>query len=227
MEAAFYTVATWLLPVVAAIVLHDFAQWTVARWMGDPAANAQRPERNAVRHIDAIGSVLVPIALALAHAPVFGWGKRLPLTVDDDTVTRRRLALVALTGPVACMVHAVIGAVALGALVAAMGGTMPESGTSGFLAANLLNFILANACMATFHLLPFPPFDVGRAIAELLPEGVRRKVRRGGRIFILITVAVIVALPLLDPEARIGEKLAAPVINAIMGFVLGLVNLTV
>ncbi len=223
MEAALYTVATWLLPVVAAIMLHDFAQWSVARWMGDPAALKPR----TARHIDPVGSVLVPIALALAHAPVFGWGRRLPLTAGDEPIVRRRRAIVALTGPVACMIHAVIGAVALGALVAAMGGTMLQTGAGGFVANNLLNFILANACMATFHLLPFPPFDIGRAIAELLPEGIRRQVRRGGRMFVLIAVAVIVALPLLDPEARVGEKLAAPVINAIMGFVLGLVNLTV
>lgn len=80
---------------------------------------------------------------------------------------------------------------------------MPQRGFAQLITSNLFNFILANACMTSFHLLPVPPFDMGRALSALLP------------------------VPLLDPHARIGEWVAAPMINAITRFVLGLVNLTV
>lgn len=227
MEPVFWTVATWLLPATLAILMHDFAQLTVASWLGDPLARAARPDRRALRHFDPVGSLFVPVALALAHAPVFGWGRRIELAAGEGAVTRRRIALVALTGPVACVIHAAIGAVLLGAWVAAMGGVMPDRGASGFVAANLFNFVLANACMATFHLLPLTPFDLGRALAQFLPTRLRRGWRIVGRALVLLAVAAVVAVPLLDPEARIGERLAAPAINAITGFVLGLVNLSV
>ncbi len=227
MHAALDTVTTWLVPVTGAILLHDAAQSAVARWMGDAAMVTWKREGRITRFFDPLGSLLIPLALAFAHAPVFGWGKRMPLTVAATRRDRLRLAAVAATGPIACLACAILGAVALGALVAACDGIMPTQGAAGFLAANLFNFILANACMATFHLIPLPPFDFGRALAELMPERARKPMRLAGRMLALGLVAMVVAVPLLDPNARIGERFAAPVINAITRFVLGLVNLTV
>lgn len=227
MHAALEILATWLAPVVAAIVLHDVAQSHVARWMGDEAMAAWRTRPRLTRYLDPLGSVVIPLALAFAHAPVFGWGRRLPLGEGRARAERMRRVVVALVGPLACLLHAIAGAIALGAVVAASGGVMPDQGAGWWIAMNLFNFILANACMATFHLIPLPPFDVGRALAELLPGRARGPLRLAGRGVALAVVAIVIAVPLLDPHARIGERFAAPVINAITGFVLGLVNLTV
>jgi Zn-dependent protease len=104
---------------------------------------------------------------------------------------------------------------------------MPEYGFGWLITSNLFNFILANACMTSFHLLPVPPFDMGRALSALLPVPARQRLRMVGRLMVLAVIATLVAIPLLDPHARIGEWVAAPMINAITRFVLGLVNLTV
>lgn len=227
MFALLQTIGVWLVPILAAILIHDVAQASVARWMGDAAMMQWRRDTPHWRYLDPLGSLVIPLALAFAQAPVFGWGRRMPLTMGSDRRARLRLAVVAIVGPVACLVQAMLGAMLLGALVAGLGGRLPDSGVTGLVADNLFNFILASACMATFHLIPLPPFDLGRALAELAPERARRPMRLAGRLLALAAVALVVAVPLLDPGAQIGERIAAPVINAITGFVLGLVNLTV
>lgn len=224
------SLAVWALPAIAAVLLHDSAQWMVAGWMpAEPDAPEPAPSRlpRFLRAVDPIGTVVVPIALALSGAPVFGWPRYRPFAVGEDALARRRRLVSALAGPVASISAAIIGAVALGALVAASGGEMPQRGIAWLLTANLFNFVLANACMTSFHLLPVPPFDMGRALSALMPVPMRLRLRMVGRLVVLAAIATVVAIPLLDPHARIGEWVAAPLINAITRFVLGLVNLTV
>lgn len=230
MQPIIESLAIWALPAIAAVVLHDWAQRLVASWL--PAeADAPVPVSTRlpriVRAVDPVGTVIVPIALAVSGAPVFGWPRYRPFAHGEDALARRRRLISALAGPVASFAAALVGAVALGALVAASGGAMPQQGVAWLVTANLFNFILANACMTSFHLLPIPPFDMGRALSALLPVPLRQRLRRAGRLVVLAVIATVVAIPLLDPHARIGEWVAAPLINAITRFVLGLVNLTV
>lgn len=224
------SLAVWTLPAIAAVLLHDAAQRLVASWLpAEPDAPEPRPSRlpRFLRAVDPVGTVIVPIALALTGAPVFGWPRYRPFAYGEDALARRRRLYSALSGPVASFAAAVAGAVALGALVAALGGAMPQSGIGWLLTSNLFNFVLANACMTSFHLLPVPPFDMGRALSALMPVPMRLRLRMVGRLVVLAAIATVVAIPLLDPHARIGEWVAAPLINAITRFVLGLVNLTV
>lgn len=230
MQPIIESLAVWAIPAIAAVLLHDAAQRMVADWLpAEVDAPAPPPSRvpRFLRAVDPVGTVIVPIALALSGAPVFGWPRYRPFAVGEDALARRRRLAGALAGPVASFAAALVGAVALGAIVAALGGTMPERGFGWLVTSNLFNFILANACMTSFHLLPVPPFDMGRALSALLPIPLRQKLRRAGRLLVLAVIATVVAIPLLDPHARIGEWVAAPMINAITRFVLGLVNLTV
>jgi Zn-dependent protease len=230
MQSIVESLAIWTLPAIAAVLLHDSAQRVVASWLpAEPDAPEPVPSRlpRFLRAVDPVGTVIVPIALALSGAPVFGWPRYRPFAHGEDTLARRRRLVSALAGPVASFAAALIGAVGLGALVAALGGTMPDRGLAWLVSANLFNFVLANACMTSFHLLPVPPFDMGRALSALMPVPMRRRLRHAGRLVVLAVVATVVAIPLLDPHARIGEWIAAPIINAITRFVLGLVNLTV
>lgn len=229
MQAIVESMAVWAIPAIAAVLLHDAAQRIVADWLpAEVDAPEPPPSRlpRFLRAVDPVGTVIVPIALALSGAPVFGWPRYRPFAVGEDALARRRLAS-ALAGPVASFAAALVGAVALGAIVTALGGAMPSGGIAWLVTSNLFNFILANACMTSFHLLPVPPFDMGRALSALLPVPLRQKLRRAGRLVVLAVIATVVAIPLLDPHARIGEWVAAPMINAITRFVLGLVNLTV
>lgn len=230
MQAIVESMAVWAIPAIAAVLLHDAAQRIVADWLpAEVDAPEPPPSRlpRFLRAIDPVGTVIVPIALALSGAPVFGWPRYRPFAVGEDALARRRRLASALAGPVASFAAALVGAVALGAIVTALGGAMPSEGIGWLVTSNLFNFILANACMMSFHLLPVPPFDMGRALSALLPVPLRQKLRRAGRLVVLAVIATVVAIPLLDPHARIGEWVAAPMINAITRFVLGLVNLTV
>ncbi|WP_066664828.1 MULTISPECIES: hypothetical protein [unclassified Sphingomonas] len=230
MQSIIESLAVWALPAIAAVLLHDAAQRMVADWLPaevDAPATPPSCMPRFLRAVDPVGTVIVPIALALSGAPVFGWPRYRPFAVGEDALARRRRLASALAGPVASFAAALVGAVALGAIVAALGGTMPSEGVGWLITSNLFNFILANACMTSFHLLPVPPFDMGRALSALLPVPLRQKLRRAGRLVVLAVIATVVAIPLLDPYTRIGEWVAAPMINAITRFVLGLVNLTV
>lgn len=230
MQPIVESMAVWTVPAIAAVLLHDAAQRMVVDWLPvEVDATAPPPSRlpRRLRAADPVGTVIVPIALALSGAPVFGWPRYRPFAVGEDALARQRRLAGALAGPLASFAAALVGAVALGAIVAALGGTLPDHGVGWLITSNLFNFILANACMTSFHLLPVPPFDMGRALSALLPVPLRQKLRRAGRLVVLAVIATVVAIPLLDPHARIGEWAAAPMINAITRFVLGLVNLTV
>ena len=97
-----YEIAVWLVPLVIAIVFHEVAHGLVARQLGDPTAEAKgRLSLNPVRHIDPFGTVILPMLLAISHAPVFGWAKPVPVNYGRLRNPRRDMVLVALAGP--CM----------------------------------------------------------------------------------------------------------------------------
>lgn len=230
MQPIVESIAVWTVPAIAAVLLHDSAQRMVAGWLPqepEVEPDASGRQRHGLTALDPVGTLAVPLALALSGAPVFGWMRYRPFATGEGSLARRRRIVSALSGPVASFAAALAGGVALGATVAASGGAMPQRGVAWLITSNLLNFILANACMTSFHLLPVPPFDMGRALSALLPVPLRTRLRSAGRVMVLAVIATVVAIPLLDPHARLGEWVAAPLINAITRFVLGLVNLTV
>ena len=82
--------AVWIVPLVIAIVFHEVAHGWVARLLGDPTAHERRRlSLNPIRHVDPVGTVVLPLGLALAHAPVFGWAK--PVPVDARRLRNPRL----------------------------------------------------------------------------------------------------------------------------------------
>ncbi|MDQ2878878.1 MAG: site-2 protease family protein, partial [Pseudomonadota bacterium] len=144
-----YQVAVWLIPLVIAIVFHEVAHGFVARLFGDRTAQDRgRLSLNPLRHVDPVGTIVVPMFLAIAHAPVFGWAKPVPVVANRMRNPRWNMALVALAGPVTNLVLAGVGAIALGWFVAAQGGALPQTGARGFVADNLVNFLLINVFLA-------------------------------------------------------------------------------
>ena len=110
------------------------------------------------------------MVLALAHAPIFGWAKPVPVVADRMRNPRRDMALVALAGPASNLVLATIAALVLGVVAAWNGGGLPATGVAGFVIDNLVNFLLINVFLAIFNLLPVPPFDGGHVVEALLPR---------------------------------------------------------
>ncbi|MFC1750267.1 site-2 protease family protein [Pseudomonadota bacterium] len=162
-------VIIWSLPVLFAITVHEVAHGWVARRLGDPTAYMMgRLTLNPLKHIDPIGTVVVPLALVLLEAGfVFGWAKPVPVAWKNLKNPKRDMALVALAGPMANLLMALFWAVVvkIGLLLLA---TVP------FAAEPLIYMgsagITINVVLMVLNLLPLPPLDGGRIMTGILPN---------------------------------------------------------
>lgn len=216
-----YRAAVWIVPLVIAIVFHEVAHGWVAKWLGDPtAAEQRRLSFNPLRHVDPVGTVILPLGLAVAGAPVFGWAKPVPVVAQRLRHPRTGMMLVALAGPGMNLLLAVVGAVLLGVLGA--GGDALPPGVLRFLGEATLSFVVVNVFLAIFNLLPLPPFDGGHVVEGLLPRPLARRYAQLGRFGFLLVIALIVVLPALVPGANIVARLVAPPATALVGWFLAL-----
>lgn len=222
-DSLFFQVATWLIPLVFAIVFHEIAHGWVANAFGDPTARRLgRLSPNPIRHVDPVGTVFLPLLLAVSGAPVFGWAKPVPVVARRMRNPRLHMMLVALAGPGMNLALALVAAFALAAL---SGLAKSESFAAAFLVANLANFLLINVFLAVFNLLPIPPFDGGHVVEGLLPRPLARKWRRIGRFGFLLLILLLVALPMLVPGAGIVERIVVPPARFLIGVIGGLAGI--
>ena len=190
--------AVILIPcLIIAIVFHEVAHGWTALALGDPTAKEQRRlSLNPIRHVDPIGTLLVPGALALFGGPIFGWAKPVPVRGDRLRDPRFGMVAVAAAGPATNLVLAFIGALVFGAVsgtIIASGGTPPE----WLLSAGGM-FILINVFLALFNLLPIPPFDGSHIVGGLLPPKWAanwQKLQSMGMLFFIILIAATWAFP--------------------------------
>ncbi len=216
-----YQIAVWLVPLVIAIVLHEVAHGLVARQLGDPTAEAKgRLSLNPVRHIDPFGTVVLPMLLAISHAPVFGWAKPVPVNYARLRNPRRDMVLVALAGPGMNLLLALAGTALLAVTIAFADGA--RSGAAAFVAANAFNFVLINIFLAVFNLLPVPPFDGGHVVEGLLPPPLATTFRRIGRYSLVVLLVLLLVLPAISPEADVVGRLVSPVVGHIARMFLGI-----
>ena len=181
-----YQIALWLLPLVFAIVFHEVAHGWTAYAFGDPTAKeARRLSLNPLRHVDPIGTVVLPLILAVAHGPIFGWAKPVPVRAERLRNPRVQMMLVGLAGPGMNFLLAILSAMLLG----------PGVITSDFLQQMLVNFIAVNLFLGLFNLLPIPPFDGSHIVAGLLPDRLARPYRQLGRWSMLIFFTLLLILP--------------------------------
>jgi Zn-dependent protease len=159
------TLAIYALPVLFAITLHEAAHGYVARYFGDLTAHAQgRISLNPIRHIDIVGTIVVPLAILLVSGGkfLFGWAKPVPVNYSALRKPRRHMAWVAAAGPGANLVMALSWALALKISLSFSG--------SGFFEAMSRAGILVNLIFMALNLLPILPLDGGRIVASLLPS---------------------------------------------------------
>jgi Zn-dependent protease len=221
----FYQIAVWLVPLIIAIVFHEVAHGLVARRLGDPTAAEQgRLTLNPVKHIDPFGTVILPMILALSHAPVFGWAKPVPVSYQRLNHPRRDMVLVALAGPGMNLLLAVIGSLVLAATVWASGGE--PNPTAVFIAQNAVNFVLINIFLAIFNLIPLPPFDGGHVVEGLLPNGAAQRFRSIGRYSLIVLVFLLLVLPALSPSADIVRRIISPIVDSVAGLFLGIAGVS-
>jgi len=209
------TLAVWALPVLFAITLHEVAHGFAARALGDnTAAMMGRLTLNPIKHIDPVGTILMPaLFLLLPGGFLFGWAKPVPVSARNLRHPRRDMALVAAAGPAANLAMAFGWGLLL--KVALMQGA-----TEGFwlglrMMANA--GIVINLVLMALNLLPLPPLDGGRVLAGLLPPAWSARLDRIEPYgFIIIIVLLVTGLlgPLLSPLMATGQ--------ALLGFALGL-----
>ena len=161
------TVAIYALPVLFAITLHEAAHGYVARHFGDMTAHAQgRISLNPVRHVELLGTIVVPALLLLATGGkfAFGWAKPVPVNYSALRQPRLHMALVAAAGPAANLVMLLVWAVVL-----RLGIELLAVSSAEFLVRLAMAGVVVNLVIMVFNLLPILPLDGGRILAGLLP----------------------------------------------------------
>jgi len=213
-----FRIATWLIPLIVAIVLHEISHGWVANAFGDPTArDLGRLSLNPVRHVDPIGTIALPLALAVTGAPVFGWAKPVPVVAKRMRRPRLHMMLVALAGPGMNLLLALAAA----AVLALVRLTVPPGGAAWlFLMLNLINFVAINIFLAVFNLLPLPPFDGGHVVEGLLPRRLARSYRKLARLGFPLLIFLLLILPMLAPEANIVERVVRPPVDWLLRLIL-------
>jgi Zn-dependent protease len=161
------TLLIYALPVIFAITVHEAAHGYVARYFGDDTArDLGRMTLNPLRHIDPVGTLLMPLMLyfATSGAFLFGYAKPVPVRFENLRRPKHDMIWVALAGPASNFAMAIGWALVLFALVA--------SGIDeAFFVRMAQGGIMVNLVMWAFNLFPLPPLDGGRVLAGLLPDG--------------------------------------------------------
>lgn len=166
--------AVWALPVLFAITVHEVAHGWVASLLGDKTAFILgRLTLNPIKHIDPLGTILIPGVLLLLHGPVFGWAKPVPVNAFNLHHPKRDMALVAAAGPLANFIMAIMwgGIVKLGLMLL-------QRDFSGALAITYMGEagIGINIILIALNLLPIPPLDGGHILMGLLPKKLSVKI---------------------------------------------------
>ncbi len=193
------TVLIYALPVLFAITVHEAAHGYAARHFGDNTAYALgRITLNPLKHIDPVGTILMPLMLyfATSGAFLFGYAKPVPVRFGNLRNPKRDMIWVALAGPGANLFQAVIWGVLLYALV---GTDMTEP----FFVKMCQGGMLVNVVMFAFNLFPVPPLDGGRILVGLLPMRQAMLVSRiepwGFYIVMALVVAGVVSAVWMQP----------------------------
>ena len=177
------------LPVIFAITLHEAAHGYVARHFGDRTAWEQgRVSINPLRHIDPVGTILVPALILLAsHASLlFGWAKPVPVNFGNLRRPKQDMLLVAAAGPAANLAMALGWAFLLRSVL-----MMPEHAYSEAMAEMSRAGLIVNTGLMLLNLLPIPPLDGGRIVVSLLPHRAAWKFAQLERFGLLILLVLL------------------------------------
>jgi Zn-dependent protease len=213
MDGTLYQAAALIVPLIFAIVFHEVAHGLVARLLGDPtAARMKRLTLNPIRHVDPVGTILVPGILALVKLPVFGWAKPVPVNKWMLRNPRYGMMAVAIAGPASNLILAGLAALVLGLFSGQLAAAPAPGTTPHFIGLNLFNFLTINIFLALFNLLPIPPFDGSHIVEGLLPRAwvpAYEKLRPLGFPMVLVLLVVLPrVIPGFDP---VGSLVVPPV----------------
>ncbi len=194
------TIIAWGIPILFAITVHEVAHGWVANNLGDPTAKMMgRLTLNPIRHIDPVGTILLPLLLAWLGGFIFGWAKPVPVNFQRLGRPRRDMALVAAAGPAANLLMMFIWAV-IAKLILVTG--MDASWLGPFMLTMVKIGIVINIVLMVLNLFPLLPLDGGRVMTALLPPELAReyaKLEPAGLVILLVLLVTGVLARIIGP----------------------------
>ena len=194
--------------LVIAIVFHEVAHGWTALALGDPTAKEQRRlSLNPIRHVDPVGTLIVPGALAFFGGPIFGWAKPVPVNRHRLNNPRYGMMAVAAAGPGSNLLMAGLAAILAGIL--GIQFVVAPEGILGLATIAIYYFITINIFLALFNLLPIPPFDGSHIVEGLLPRSMAEQYARLQQVGMFLLIALI-AVTWAFPDSGIIENVVWP-----------------
>ena len=223
-----YTLSYMLVPLLSAVVLHEYAHGWVANFFGDQTAKSMgRLTVNPIPHIDPIGSIIFPLGLVILQIPfVFGWARPVPINPSQLHNPRRDMAFVAAAGPLMNLFLAIVSALLLGLFLSIdpslqenwppQPGVGPRQDLLGMILVPLTAMaffaLIINTLLFTFNLLPIPPLDGSRVLRSFLPASGASLLNR------LEPYGMFIILGLFMIDSRV------PIISTVIGTAFGVVE---
>lgn len=209
------TLAIWTIPVLLAITLHEVAHGWAALAFGDRTAQMLgRLSLNPLKHVDPVGTVLVPLSLLLmswlmgSQPFLFGWAKPVPISIKNLSHPKRDMAWVAIAGPASNFIQAIGWALLLYVSVGSATEWLHSMAIAG---------ISINLVLIALNLLPIPPLDGSRVLTALLPNQIGWQYNRLEPYGLLILIGLMV-MGWLTP-------LIMPLFNLFKAVVFGIVGI--
>lgn len=199
------------VPIIFAITVHEVAHGWVAGKLGDPTARlAGRLTLNPVKHIDPLGTIVVPLVMIVLTPFAFGWAKPVPVNWRNLRQPRRDMALVAAAGPGANVIMLLLWTLLLSVMFASGGSVSYQD----YLLIEMAKVgIIINAVLIALNLLPLPPLDGSRIVTAFLPPEAARRYNLLERWGLPILVVLIFT------------GVLGKILHPLIGFMLGGVNL--
>ena len=196
-----YLASIWVIPVVIAVTFHEAAHGFVARFLGDETAwKLGRVSLNPIKHIDPVGTILLPGFLLLLSSPfLFGYAKPVPVNFRALRNPRSGMVWVATAGPAMNIALAILAALGFHLV-----GYLPVTAAQ-WAAENLKNALIINVVLAVFNMFPIPPLDGGRIAVGVLPDALAAPLARLEPYGMLILIGLLFILPMLG--AQLGADL--------------------
>ena len=208
-------IAIWALPVLLAITFHEVAHGWTARALGDHTAERMgRLSLNPLKHVDPIGTVLVPGILLLLGGFLFGWAKPVPVVMGNLRNPRRDMAIVAVAGPLSNFAMAIAWGLLLKLALPHMGGSGMWLGVNYMARAG----IFINIVLMVLNLIPIPPLDGSRIVPGLLPANAARQYNRiepYGLIILLLLMATGMLASIMSGPMMLSESVVLHLLHLV------------